>query len=247
MINLGEDRAFWIGLITALHKLKGHDYVDTLTQLLSSMKPHQKDRWRKVLCDKKMKYLKQVDDSNDPPLKHSMYVGEILKENSLGKNRVRVAVGAEKNKDSKLEYDSNDPRLQHLCYVAEMVKEKGVDQTIAFLTANDFVFEHSAADRFLKKFDDFKKEGRDLLSIAKYKILLGDGYDKVIDDNPGANIEEITNILDASVDAKNAATKNELIHARKHRVSPDNRNILVVIVGLTVAFLIAIAAIQYFK
>ncbi len=204
MLNRKNDTAFWLNIVTAFQNLNGKDYVDAIAQLLSSMKQHQKDRWREVL-------------------------------------------EAQKLSNGQCEYGSSDPRLQHLAYVAEMVKDKGVDKALVFLIANDFVADNSTVERLSKKYQNLKQDGFDTLLKTKYKILLGDEYDEIIKNNSDTDLIKIKSILDTSDTIKDAKLRDDLIQAQKHRVSQKNRTILTVITTITVAFLIAIAIIQYFK
>lgn len=242
-MNLNDDNAFWLELMTALHNLKGNEYVDAIAQLLSSMKQHQKKRWQEVLSNQKY--------NNGAPyrIKQEVYAAEVIKENNIDNTSAlwRLNLGKQAIRDGQRVYDLNDPRLQHLAFIAEMTKEKGIDNTLVFLTANNFMVENSIVERFSKKFEDLKKGSSDNLLKAKYKILLGDEYDEIIKNNPDTDLKILKSALDLSVKKKEAQPRNDLIEARKNRVPQKHRIGLTVIISITTILLIAIAIIQYFK
>lgn len=235
-----DDEAISAALDAALVQHKSREYLDRIKEVRLALKPHQRERWRKVYGS-----IKLTERHED-----------VLS----SRKQVKVEAGAKgparddtteeyQRRQRDYEYTLEDPRLQHLIIVSEMARDHGVDTARKYLVNSDFALERSLAEQAKEKLEELKKVGSEKLVNGSYMLFLGNEYDAIREraDREGWSREEFETALKNAIISKTAREKRELAQAKRDRILHARPKALGIIIGLTVVMIAAISLIQFLK
>lgn len=233
-----DDEAICAALDAALVHHKGPEYLARIKEVRIELKPHQRERWRKVYGTIQLtERHKDVLSSR----KHSK-----IEASSKGPAR-EDSVEEYQRLQRDYEYTLEDPRLQHMIIVSEMARDQGVDKAREYLINSDFALEKSIAEQAKEKLEELKKTGGEKLTRGAYSLFLGDEYDRICTQNMGKSMDELEKILSAALVAKTAREKHALAQAKRDRILHARPVVLGIIVGLTAVMIAAMSLVQFLK
>lgn len=234
-----DDEAISAALDAALSELKGDVYLRRIKELRATLKPHQRDRWRKVYGT--IKLTERHEDVLSSK-KHT-------KVEASAKGAAREDTTEEyQRRQRDYEYTLEDPRLQHLILVANMVRDRGLSFAKQYLIDSDFALEKSLAEQTKEKLDELKTAAGKKLTATSYSLFLGsDEYDKVVNRNAGRTQEEIEKALSDALVSKTARERRGLEQAKRDRILHARPKALGIIIGLMAAMIVVMSLIQYLK
>lgn len=234
-----DDEAISAALDAALVQHKGQEYLDRIKEVRAILKPHQRERWRKVYGSIKLTERHEDTLSSRKHTKVEVSTKEGAREDTTEEYQRR---------QRDYEYTLEDPRLQHLIIVAEMTRDHDAETAKAYLINSDFALEKSIAEQAKEKLDELKTSAGKKLTAASYSFFLGsDGYDEVANRTTGRPQEEIEKALSAALVAKTTREQRELDQAKKDRILHARPKYLGIIIVLTVVMIAAISLIQVLK
>lgn len=234
-----DDEAISAALDAALNELKGDVYLRQIKELRATLKPHQRDRWRKVYGTIKLTERHEDALSSRKHTKVEASAKGAAREDSTEEYQRR---------QRDYEYTLEDPRLQHLILVANMALEHDLSFAKQYLIDSDFALEKSLAEQTKEKLDELRTAAGKKLTAASYSLFLGsDEYDKVLKRNAGKTQEEIEKALSDALVAKTARERRELDKARQDRILHARPTALGITIGLIAMMIAAISLIQFLK
>jgi hypothetical protein len=234
-----DDEAISAALDAALVQHKGPTYLTWIKAVRAILKPHQRERWRKVYGT--IKLTERHEDVLSSK-KHT-------KVEASAKGAAREDTTEEyQRRQRDYEYTKDDPRLQHLIIVAEMVRDHSAEAAKVYLISSDFALEKSLAEQTKEKLDELKTAAGKKLTAASYSLFLGsDRYDEVVNRNTGKPQEVLEKDLSDALVSKTARDRRELKQAKRDRILHAKPKALGIIIGLMAAMIAAMSLIQFLK
>jgi hypothetical protein len=235
-----DDEAISAALDAALVEYKGKEHLDKLKQVRMVLKPHQRDRWRKVYGT-----IKLTERHEDVVCSEKKTTVEA---STRGPAREDIAKEYQRLQRD-YEYTLEDQRLQHLILVSEMARDEGVDKAKEYLITSDFAFEKSLTEQAKEKFDELKKAGGEKVVDGSYMLFLGREYTAIHErrNQEGLSREEFEVALKNALVFKTASERRKLEVAKKERVFHAKPGALVIVIVLTAVMIAAIGLIQFFN